>query len=156
LSSHLLSKNLKIRIYKSIILPIVLYGCDTLSLTLREEHRLRVLENRMLRRMFRPKKDQMAVGCRKLCNKKLHNLRSSLSTRRMRWVGHGVENTTDRISMGKLEGKRPLGRPQGRWEDVIKLDLRETEWDGMDWIELDQDRVQYRALVNMVIKIQVS
>jgi hypothetical protein len=62
LSSHLLSRYVKIKIYKTIILPVVLYGCETLSLTLREEHRLRVFENRVLRRIFGPKKDEVTGG----------------------------------------------------------------------------------------------
>jgi hypothetical protein len=68
LSSRLLSKNIKIRIYKTIILPVVLYGWETWSLTLREEHRLRVFENRVLRRIFGPKRDEMTGGWRKLHN----------------------------------------------------------------------------------------
>jgi hypothetical protein len=72
LSSCLLSKNVKIRTYKTIILPVVLYGCETLSLTLREEHRLRVL-----RRIFGPKRDEVTGGWRKLHNEELHNLYSS-------------------------------------------------------------------------------
>jgi hypothetical protein len=74
LSSHLLSKNVKVRIYKTIISPVVLYGCETLSLTLREEYRLRVCENRVLRRIFGPKRDEVAGGWRKLHNEALHNL----------------------------------------------------------------------------------
>jgi hypothetical protein len=66
LSSHLLSKNLKLRIYKTIILPVVLYGCETWSLTFREDHGMRVFENRILRAMFRPKRDEMTGGWRKL------------------------------------------------------------------------------------------
>jgi hypothetical protein len=65
LSSRLLSKYLKIRIYKTIILPDVLYGCETWSLTLREEHRLRVFENRVLRRIFGPKRDELTGAWRK-------------------------------------------------------------------------------------------
>jgi hypothetical protein len=74
LSSHLLSKNIKVRIYKIIILPVVLYGRETWSLTLREEHRPRVLENRVLRRIFGPKRDEETGGWRKLHNEELHNL----------------------------------------------------------------------------------
>jgi hypothetical protein len=74
LSSRLLSKNVKIRIYKTIILLGVLYGCETWSLTLREEHRLRVFENRALRRIFGPKRDEVAGGWRKQHNEELHNL----------------------------------------------------------------------------------
>jgi hypothetical protein len=77
LFSRLLSKNIKIRIYKTIILPVVLYGCETWSLTLREEHRLRASGNRVLRRIFGPKRDEVTGGWRKLYNEELHNLYSS-------------------------------------------------------------------------------
>jgi hypothetical protein len=76
LSSHLISKNLKIKIYKTVILPVVLYGCETWSLPLREEHRLRVFENRVLRRIFRPKREEDG-SWRKLHSDELHNLYSS-------------------------------------------------------------------------------
>jgi hypothetical protein len=79
LSSRLLSKNLKIRIYKTIILLVILYGCETWSLTLREEHRLRVFENRVLRRIFGPKRDEVTGEWRKLHNEELHDLYSSPS-----------------------------------------------------------------------------
>jgi hypothetical protein len=86
----------KIRTYKTIILPVVLYGYKTWSLTLREEHRLRVFENRVLRTIFGPKRDEVIGGWRKLHNEELHNLYSSPSTsiirmiksRRIRWAGH--------------------------------------------------------------------
>jgi hypothetical protein len=74
LSSRLLSKNLKIRIYKTIILPVVVYGCETWSLTLREEHKLRVFENRVLRKIFGPKRDEVTGKWRKLLNEELLNL----------------------------------------------------------------------------------
>jgi hypothetical protein len=77
LSSHLLSRNVKVKIYKIIILPVVLYGCETLSLTLREEHRLRMFENRVLRRIFGPKRYEVMGEWRKLHNEELHNLYSS-------------------------------------------------------------------------------
>jgi hypothetical protein len=94
LSSRLLSKNLKIRIYKTIILPVVLYGCETWSLILREEHRLRVFENRVLWRIFGPKREEVTGEWRKLHDEDLCDLYSSLSiiiiikSRRMRWAGH--------------------------------------------------------------------
>jgi hypothetical protein len=84
----------KIKIYKTISLPVVLYGCETLSLTLREEHRLREFENRVLRRIFGPKRDEVTGGWRKLNNEELHGLYSSpsivrvIKARRMRWAGH--------------------------------------------------------------------
>jgi hypothetical protein len=78
-----MSKNVKIGIYKTIILPVVLYGCETWSLTLREEHRLRVFENRALRRIFGPKKYDVTGDWRKLHNEKLYNLYSSPSIIRM-------------------------------------------------------------------------
>jgi hypothetical protein len=77
LSSHLLFKNVKIKIYKTIILPFVLYGCETWSLMLREEHRLRVFENRVLRRIFGPKRDEVTGEWRKLHNEELRNLCST-------------------------------------------------------------------------------
>ena len=94
LSSSLLSKKLKIKIYRNIILPVVLYGCETWSLTLREELRLRVFENRVLRRVFGPKKDEVTGEWRKLHNEELSDLYSLpnivrvVNSRRMRWAGH--------------------------------------------------------------------
>jgi hypothetical protein len=83
----------KIKIYKTIILPVVFYGCETLSLMLREEHRLRVFENRVFRRIYGPKMDEVTGGWRKLHHEKLHGLYSSpsivrvIKARRMRWAG---------------------------------------------------------------------
>jgi hypothetical protein len=93
-SSCLLSKYIKIRIYRTIILPVVLCGCESWSLTLREEHRLRVFENRFLRRIFGSKRDEVTRGWRKLHNDELHNLYSSpgiirmIMPRTMRMAGH--------------------------------------------------------------------
>jgi hypothetical protein len=95
LSSRLLSTNVKVKIYKTIILPVVLYGCEIWSLALREEHRLRVFEKRVLRRIFGPKRDEVTREWRKLHNEELHTLYSSpdiirqVKSRQMRWVGHG-------------------------------------------------------------------
>jgi sorting nexin-29 len=94
LSSRLLSKNMKVRIYKTIILPVVLCGCETWSLTVREEHKLRVFENRVWRRIFGPKRDRVTGEWRKLHNEELHNSYSSpsiiniIKSRMMRWAGH--------------------------------------------------------------------
>jgi hypothetical protein len=90
----LLSRNTKIKIYRTIILPVVLYGCETWSLTLREEHRLRVFHNRVLRRIFGPKRDEVTGEWRRLHNEELNDLYSSpniirvMKSRRMGWAGH--------------------------------------------------------------------
>jgi hypothetical protein len=135
-----------VKIYKTIILPVVLYGCETLSLTLREEHRLRVFENRVLRRIFGPKRDEVTGEWRKLHNEELHNLYSSpdiirqVKSRRMRWAGHvvrmGQERKVYKVLVGKPEGNRPLGRPRIRWEDGIRMDLWEIGLGGIgfDWL----------------------
>jgi hypothetical protein len=161
LSSSLLSKNLKIKIYRTIILPVVLYGCETWSLKLREKRRLRVL-----RRIFGPKRDEVTGEWRKLRNEEPNNLYSSLNilrvikSRRMRWVGHvarmGEARGVYRVLVGKPEGWRPLGRPRHRWEDNIRMDVREVEWGCVDWMELAQDRDRWRALVSAVMKIRVA
>jgi hypothetical protein len=155
----------KIKIYKTIILPVVLYGCETLSLTLREEHRLRVFENRVLRRIFGPKRDEVTGGCRKLHNKELHGLYSSpsivrvIKARRMRWAGHvarmGEMMGAYNILVGRPEGRRPLGRPRRRWEDNTKMDLSEIGFGDVDWIHLAQNRDRRRALVNTVINLRI-
>jgi hypothetical protein len=106
-------------------LPVILYGCETWSLTLREEHRLRVFENKVLRRIFRPKRDEVTGGWRKLHNEELRDLYSSpsivtiIKSRRMMWAGHvaqmGEKRNASRVLVGKPEGKRPLGRPKHRF-----------------------------------------
>jgi hypothetical protein len=83
-----------------------------------------------------------------------------IKSRRMRLAGHvaqmGAKRTAYRILVGKPEGKRPLGRPRCSWVNNIKIDLRGIMWNGMDWIDLAQDRDQWRALVNTVMNLQVS
>jgi len=99
----LLSKNLKIKIYRTIILPVVLYGCETLSLTLREERKLRVFENMLFRRIFGPRKDEVTREWRRLHNKELNDLYSSpnivrvIKSRRMRWAGHMARMGEERV-----------------------------------------------------------
>jgi hypothetical protein len=156
-------KDVNVRIHKTIILYVVLYGCETWSLTVREEHKLRAFENRVLRRIFGPKGDEVIGGWRKLHNEELHDLYSSLSIiriirlRRMRWAGHvtrmGEKRNVYRLLVGKPEGKRPLGTPRHRWRDNIKLDLSEIGLGGVDWIGLAQDRYRWRALVIMVMNL---
>jgi hypothetical protein len=116
-----------------------------------EEHRLRVFENRVLRRIFGSKRVEDG-SWRKLHNDELHSLYSSpnifrvIKSRRMRWAGHvarmGEGRGVYRVLVGRPEGKRPVGRPRHRWKDNIKMDLRETGIDGANWIRLAQDRVQ--------------
>jgi hypothetical protein len=130
---------------------------------LREEHRLRVFENRVLRRIFGPKSEEDG-SWRKLHNDELHSLYSSpnivmaIKSRRMRWAGHvarmGQGRGVYRVFVGSPECKRPLGRPRRSWEDNIKLDLREIGIDGANWIQLAQDRVQWRAFVNTVMNFR--
>jgi hypothetical protein len=161
----LLSKKLKIKIYRAIILPVVLYGYETWSLTLREERRLRVFENRVLRRVFGSKRDEVTGEWRKLHNEELSDLYSLPSivrvvkSRRMRWAGHvarmGEGRVVYRVLVGKPEGKRPLGRPRCRWEDNIKMDLQEMRRGCGDWMELARDRDRWRAPVGTVINIRV-
>jgi hypothetical protein len=164
LHSHLVSKNLNIKIYETVILPVVLYGFEIWSLTLREEHRLRVLENRVLRKIFGPKWEEDGTW-RKLHNDELHSLYSSqnivrlIKSRRMRWAGHVARMGDGRgvygVLVGRREGKKPLERPRRRREDTIKMDLREIGVDGANWIRLAQDSVQWRACVNTVMNLRV-
>jgi hypothetical protein len=112
----------KVRIYKTIILPVVLYGCETWSLTVREEYKLRVFENRVLRRIFGPKRDGVTGGWRKLHNEELCDLYSSpsiiriIKPRRLRWAVHvarmGEKRNVHRLLVGKPLEKKPLGRPR--------------------------------------------
>ncbi|KAJ4437185.1 hypothetical protein ANN_17320 [Periplaneta americana] len=164
LSSSLLSKNLKVRIYKTVILPVLLYGCETWTLTLREEHRFRVFENKVLRKIFGAKRDEVTGEWRKLHNTELHALYSSpdiirnIKSRRLRWAGHvarmGESRNAYRVLVGRPEGKRPLGRPRRRWEDNIKMDLREVGYDDRDWINLAQDRDRWRAYVRAAMNLR--
>jgi hypothetical protein len=103
-----------------------------------------VFENRVLRRIFGPKRDEVTGGWRKLRNEELHNVYSSpdiirqVKSRRMRWAGQvarmGEQRKVYKVLAEKPEGKRPLGRPRRRWEDGIRLDLKEIGLRGVDWI----------------------
>jgi hypothetical protein len=130
--------------YKAIILRVVSYGCETWSVTLRKEHILRVFENRVLRRIFGPKREEVAGHWRRPHNEELHNLYASLNniwvtmSRTMKWGGHVARMREMRnacsILVGNPERKRPLGRPRRKREDNIKTDLREIAWEvvGLD------------------------
>jgi hypothetical protein len=131
---------------------------------LREEHRLRGFENRVLRRIFGPKRVEDG-SWRKLHNDKLRNLYSSsnivraIKSRGLRWAGHVARMGEGRdvygVLVGKPEGKRPLERRRRMWEDNIKLDLRERGIDGTNWIRLAQDRIKWWAFVNTVMNLRV-
>jgi hypothetical protein len=123
-----------------------------------------VFENKVFRRIFGPKKDEVTGGWRKLHNEELHDLYSSLSivrvikARRMRWAEHVASMRQVRgahnILFGRPEGRRPLGRPRRRWEDNIKMDLREMGFGDVDWIYLAQDRDRWWALVNTEVNLR--
>jgi hypothetical protein len=124
-----------------------------------------VLENRVLRRIFGPKRDEVPGEWRKLHHEELHDLYCSpnivpvIKSRRMRWAGHvarmGEGRGVYRVLVGKPEGKRPLGRPRRRWEDNIMMDLQEIGCGGMDCIEPAQGRDRWRALVNAVMNLRL-
>jgi hypothetical protein len=144
---------------------IKIFGCETWSLTLREERRLRDFENRVLRRMSEPERDEVTAEWRRLHNKELNALYSSpniikvIKPRTPRWAGHvarmGERTGAYRVVVGKPEGRRPFERPMRRWEDNIKMDLREVGWGGMDWIDLAQNKDRWRAVVGAVMNLRV-
>jgi hypothetical protein len=124
-----------------------------------------VFENRVLRRIFGPNRDEVTGEWRKLHNEEFHNLYSSpdiirkVKSRRMRWAGHvarmGGERKVYKVLVGKPEGKRPFGRPRRRWEDGIRTDLWEIGLGGVDWIRLAQDRDRWRAVVSAVMNLWI-
>jgi transcription termination factor 2 len=124
-----------------------------------------VFENRVLRRIFGPKRDEVMGEWRKLHNEELRDSYSlpsiirMIKLRRMRWAGHvarmGEKRNAYTLFVGKPQGKIPLGRPRRRWVDNIRMDLREFGWGDMDWIGLAQDTNRWRALVNSVLNLQV-
>ena len=162
-SSWLLSKNIKIQ--RTTILSAVMYGCGTWSLALREERMLRVLENRVLRRIFGPVRDEVAVEWKKLHNEELNDLYCSpiiiwvIKSRGIRWAGQvacrGETRGAYMVLVGRLDVKRPLGRTRSRWEDNIKMNLQEVGWRTKDWTELAQNRDMWWAPVNAVMNLRV-
>jgi hypothetical protein len=130
---------------------------------LREERRLRVFENRVLRRVFGPKRDEITGEWRKLHNDfndlySLPNIVRVVKSRRMRRAGHvacmGEGRGVHRVLVGKPEGKRPMGRFRRRWED-IKIELEEVGGGCGDWMERAQDRERWRTLVSMVMNFRI-
>jgi hypothetical protein len=133
-----------------------------ITLTLREEHRLRVFGNRVLRRIFGLKRDEGMGEWGKLHNEKLRDLYSLpsiiriIKLRRVRvHVARRMKRNVYRLFVGNPEGKRPLGRPGRRWVDNIRIDLGEVGWGDVDWIGLAQDRNRQRAFVNSVLNHRV-
>jgi hypothetical protein len=130
-----------------------LYGCETWSLTSREEHKLRELVKRVLRRIFRPKRDEVMREWIKLHNGELLNLYSSpnirqIKSRKMKWVGHvACMGQKTKAFDGKVSRTRPLKTPKCRWQDRIKMNLWEIGWESVEWIHL--------ALANTVMNPQV-
>jgi hypothetical protein len=132
---------------------------------LKEERRLRVFENRVLRSILRPKRDEVTGEWRKLHNEELNGLYSLpsvvrvIKSRRLSWAGHvarmGEGRGVYRVLVGKPEGKSPLGRPRRRWEDNVRMDLQEVGCVREDWIGLTQDRDRWRALVSAVRNLRV-
>jgi len=135
-----------IKIDRTIIFPFALCGCETWLLALKEERRLRVFENRVLRRIIAPTWDEVTEEWKKLHNEELNDVYSSpnsirmIKSRRMRWEWHVTRMEERRVEyrglVGKPEGRRPHGRPRRRWEDNIKMDLHKMVWWDMDWIDV--------------------
>ena len=124
-----------------------------------------VFENKVLRRIFGPRRNEVTRDWRRLYNEELNDLYSSpnfmwvIKSRRMRWTGHvahmGEERVVYRVLVGKPEGKRPLGRPRRRWVNNIRVDLQEVGCGYVDWIGLAQDRDRWRTLVSAVLNLRV-
>jgi len=133
-------------LFRVFYLSVVLCGYGTRFLTLREKHGLRVSENRVLRKIFGPKGEEVEGGWRRPYNEVLHNLFASpniirvIKSRRMRWAGHvtsvGKMRNACNILVTKHEGKRPLGRNRRRWQEDIRMNLREIVWGRVDWMHL--------------------
>ena len=134
-------------------------------MTLREEHRLKVFENRVLRGIFGPKRDGVTGEWRKLNNEELNDLYCSpnilrvIKSRRMSWAGHVAcmeeGKPVHNVLVGKPEGKRPVGRTRHRWEDNIKMDLQEVGRGCGDWMVLAEDRDRWQVLVSTVMNFRV-
>ena len=164
LSSGLHSKNLKIKINKIITFAVVLYGCETWSLILRDISNVKVSENRILRRIFGPKRDANGEW-RRFHNEELHSLYRSpnvrvIKSRRLRWAGHVARIEEDgsafKILIGKRTGRRPLRRPWRIWEVNIRMNLKEIGVNARNWVDSAQDRDYWRNPVNAILNLRVS
>ena len=159
MSSRLLSKNLKIKIYKTIILPVVLYGCETWSLTLREEYKLRVFENRILRRIFETESDENGEW-RMLHNEERRSLCRSpnivkvVKYRRLKWAGHISRMEQVRNSLKILTGKL-IGTSRHKLQNLPRVDVIETCINTRNCVDSTQDRDYYRALVIAALNLRV-
>ena len=143
-------------------MPVVLYGCETWSLTLREECRLRVFENRILRRIFGPKRDENGEW-RRIHNEELHRLYRSpnivrvIKSIRLRWAGHVARMEEGRSAFkmltGTPAGKRPLGRR--RWGTILECIFEKIGINTRNWVDSAQDRDYWRAPVNAALNLPV-
>jgi hypothetical protein len=151
----------KVSLHKTVTLPIGLCGCETWTLRVREEYKLSVFENGMLRRIFAPNSDGVTGGCRNLHNVELHKLYISpsiigiIKSRRNKWAGHvarmGEKLIVYRFLVRKPEEKKPLERMRRRWKNNILMDLSELGLSVVDWIGLPQDMHSCLALVKSLM-----
>ena len=164
LTSRRVSRKTKLRIYNIMIRPIVLYGCETWTLTKARIHRLEVFENSILRRIYGPIFDNAQGQWVRRHNRDLRELSNQpyiqnvIKARRLRWAGHCArmpdERTPKIVMNGVVQGQRPVGRPWYRWVDNIQKDTREIAPDIRDWQEIAQDREQWRGLVTAAVGLQ--
>lgn len=155
LVSKLLSRSTKIRIYKTVIRPILMYGCETWTLTLKEENKLLVAERKILRKILGPTIGEDGEW-RQRYNREIENIVSEpniigeIKSSRLRWLGHvermGEDRAVRKAYLGQPSGRRPVGRPRYRWKDEVAKDLKELEVS--DWSELAQNREDWRTLMS--------
>jgi hypothetical protein len=149
----MLCTDTKTDIDKTVVFPLVFHGCESWPVTFSEDCGLMAFKNRVLSGMLGTKKEEVTGGWTELYNVEHHTLYFSpnifrvIKSRRMRWVGHVAHMVYKRyeyrIFIGKPEGRRPLGRSGNWWEDNIKVDLEEIQWEDVDWIYLAKDRDQW-------------